>query len=295
MYDFNNLYEPKSLKEALELKAKYPKALLLAGGSDILIKLRDGKFVGSDIISIYMLDEMRGIELEEDGTIVVRPLTSFTDVAESPILKKHLPVLSEAVEHIGAVQVRNIGTIGGNICNGVTSADSASTLKAYDATLKIQSVNGTRILPYLDFNIAPGKVDLKEDEILTEIRIAKSSYENCYGHYIKYAKRKAMDIATLGCSVNVKLTDDKKKIEQLRIAFGVAAPTPIRSFSAEEGTKNHLLNEKLIEHIKEGSLKDVMPRTSWRASKEFRLHLVQELAARATLKAIQRAGGSIDE
>ncbi|NLA93579.1 MAG: xanthine dehydrogenase FAD-binding subunit XdhB, partial [Spirochaetales bacterium] len=198
MYDFNKLYEATSLEEALKLKGEHPEALILAGGSDILIKLREGKYVGCDLISIFTLDELRGIELLDDGTIVIKPLTSFTDVVESPILRQHLPVLCEAVEQIGAPQVRNIGTIGGNICNGVTSADSATTLKAYDAMLTIKSAKGERVLPYLDFNLGPGKVDLKEDEILTAITIPKESYTNTYGHYIKYAKRKAMDIATLG-------------------------------------------------------------------------------------------------
>src|SRR5690554_2882817 len=147
MYDFNKLYEATSLKEALELKAEHREALILAGGSDILIKLREGKYVGCDLISIYALDELRGIELLDDGTIVIKPLTSFTDVVESPILRQHLPVLCEAVEQIGAPQVRNIGTIGGNICNGVTSADSATTLKAYDALLTIRSAKGQRGLP----------------------------------------------------------------------------------------------------------------------------------------------------
>ncbi len=294
MYDFNKLYEASSLQEALELKSKHPEALLLAGGSDILIKLREGKYAGCDLISIYTLDELRGVELEEDGTLVIKPLTSFTDVAENPILREFVPTLSEAVEQIGAPQVRNIGTIGGNICNGVTSADSATTLKAYDAVLVLQSVRGERLLPYLDFNIAPNKVDLKEDEILIAIKIPKESYENTYGHYIKYAKRKAMDIATLGCSANVKLSSDKAIVESLRIAFGVAAPIPVRGVTAEKAASGQPINAELISLIKESVLQDVAPRDSWRASKEFRLHLIQELAARAVTSAIEKAGGAIN-
>ncbi|HHU88033.1 MAG: xanthine dehydrogenase subunit XdhB [Sphaerochaetaceae bacterium] len=295
MYDFNALYEANTLQEALELKATYPHALLLAGGSDILIKLRDGKYTGCDLISIYTLDELRGVELLDDGTIVIKPLTSFTDVAQNPILLKYVPTLCEAVEQIGAPQVRNIGTIGGNICNGVTSADSATTLKAYDAMLVIESQKGKRILPYLEFNLGPGKVDLKEDEILTAITISKESYNATYGHYIKYAKRKAMDIATLGCSVNVTLSGDKSKIERLRIAFGVAAPIPVRGINTEKETQGHPVNAELLNLIRERVLDDVTPRDSWRASKEFRLHLIQELAVRATREAIIKGGGSIDD
>ncbi len=294
MYDFKNLYEPNSIREALELRKEHPKALILAGGSDIFIKIREGKLAGCDLISIFALDELRGICIEEDGSILIRPLSSFTDVVMHPIIKEHIPVLGEAVEQIGGPQIRNIGTIGGNICNGVTSADSAGTLKAYDAILEIASLDGTRELPFKDFNIKPGVVDLKEGEILTGIRIPKESYENTYGHFIKYAMRKAMDIATLSCSVNVKLTSDTQKIERIRIAFGVAAPIPIRSTTAEKSATGHPLDNKLLEKIAAGALQDVMPRTSWRASKEFRLHLVEELVKRATTISIEKAGGKIN-
>jgi xanthine dehydrogenase FAD-binding subunit len=294
MYDFNTLYEAKSVEEALTLKKEHPQALFLAGGSDILISIREGKLAGCDLISIYGLDELRGVCMEEDGTLLIRPLTSFTNVTMNPLIKKHVPVLGEAVDQVGGPQIRNIGTIGGNICNGVTSADAASTLKAYDAILELTSLEGVRILPYADFNLKPGKVDLREGELLTGIRIKEESWKNTYGHYIKYSMRKAMDIATLGCSVNVRLTEDKKNIDRLRVAFGVAAPTPIRAVTAEAKAQGHALDAELLTLVSEGSLSDVLPRTSWRASKEFRLHLVQELSQRATIVSIEKAGGKIN-
>jgi xanthine dehydrogenase FAD-binding subunit len=294
MYDFNTLYEAKSVEEALNLKKEHPQALFLAGGSDILISIREGKLAGCDLISIYGLDELRGVCMEEDGTLLIRPLTSFTNITMHPLIKKHVPVLGEAVDQVGGPQIRNIGTIGGNICNGVTSADAASTLKAYDAILELTSLEGVRILPYAEFNLKPGKVDLREGELLTGIRIKEESWKNTYGHYIKYSMRKAMDIATLGCSVNVRLTEDKKNIDRLRVAFGVAAPTPIRAVTAEAKAQGHALDAELLTLVSEGSLSDVLPRTSWRASKEFRLHLVQELSQRATIVSIEKAGGTIN-
>lgn len=294
MYDFNTLYEPNTVEEALALKKAHPEALLLAGGSDILIKLREGKLAGCDLISIYMLDELRGVYIQDNGELIIRPLTSFTGITIHPLIKQHVPVLGDAVDQIGGPQIRNIGTIGGNICNGVTSADSATTLKAYDAILELSSADGVRNLPYAEFNLGPGKVDLKPEEILTAIRIPKESWDQTYGHYIKYAKRKAMDIATLGCSVNVKLTNDKKHIERLRIAFGVAAPTPIRAVTAEKAANGHAVDADLLDIITANVGADVKPRTSWRASKEFRLHLVKELARRATVASIEKAGGKIN-
>ncbi|MGD9928172.1 MAG: FAD binding domain-containing protein, partial [Sphaerochaeta sp.] len=140
MYNFNKLYEPTSVEEALRLRKEHPEALILAGGSDILIKIREGKLAGCDLINIYMLEDLRGICLEDDGSVLIRPLTSFTDVSMHPVIREHVPVLGDAVDQIGGPQIRNIGTIGGNICNGVTSADSATTLKAYDAVLELTSL-----------------------------------------------------------------------------------------------------------------------------------------------------------
>lgn len=294
MYDFNTLYEASSVEDALRLKKEHPQALFLAGGSDILIGIREGKLAGCDLISIYGLDDLRGICMEDDGTLLIRPLTSFTNITMHPLIKEHLPVLGEAVDQIGGPQIRNIGTIGGNICNGVTSADSASTLKAYDAVLELSSLEGVRTLPYADFNLGAGKVDLRNGEMLTGIRIKKESYESTYGNYIKYSMRRAMDIATLACSVNVRLTEDKKRIDRLRIAYGVAGPTPLRAFTAEKSAQGHLLDEELLSLVSEGALADVMPRSSWRASKEFRLHLVEELSRRATIASIEKAGGKIN-
>ena len=132
---------------------------------------------------------------------------------------------------VGGPQIRNIGTIGGNTCNGVTSADSASTLHAWEAIVELTGKNGVRRLPIKDFYLRAGKVDIRaeEGEIQTAILIPKVSYENCFGHYIKYAMRNAMDIATTGCSVNVVLSEDKKTIVRARIAYGVAGPVPMRA------------------------------------------------------------------
>ncbi len=291
MYDFNNIYQPKTVKEALEMKKAHPEALLLAGGSDILIQCREGRLAGRDVISIYTLDELRGICMEDDGTILIRPMTSFSHITNNPLIKKYIPTLGDAVDQIGGPQIRNIGTIGGNICNGVTSADSATTLKTYDAILEIASVDGIRVLPYADFSKGPGRVDLREGEMLTGIRIKKDSYENTFGKYIKYSMRRAMDIATLGCSINVRLTEDKKKVDRVRIAFGVAGPVPLRALSAEESLKGQSISEKLLEDAAQAVMEDVNPRNSWRASKDFRIQLIKELTRRALRSSIEQAGG----
>ncbi len=293
MYDMKALYEAQSVEDAVKLLTEHPEAVIIAGGSDVLIKMREGKLAGCELVSIYGLDELRGISLEDDGTIRIRPLTSFSHITKNKIIQKYINVLGEAVDMVGGPQIRNIGTIGGNTCNGVTSADSASTLHAYDALMEITGPEGVRVEPIKEFYISAGKVDLKHNEVLTSILIKKESYEGYFGHYIKYAMRNAMDIATTGCSANVKLSADKKTFEDVRIAYGVAAPVPVRAASAEEFLRGKAVTEENIKEFAKLTLNDVNPRTSWRASKELRLHIIEELSLRAVKEAVKLAGGEL--
>ena len=291
MYDMKSLYEAETVQDAIRLLQEHPEAQIIAGGSDVLVQMREGKRAGAELVSIYGLDDLRGVTLEEDGTLRIGSLTSFSHITQDPLIQKYIPVLGEAVDMVGGPQIRNIGTIGGNTCNGVTSADSASTLFAWDAVIELTGPEGVRRIPIRDFYIKAGKVDLQPGEIQTGILIRKESYEGYAGHYIKYAMRNAMDIATLGCSVNVKLTADKKRFEDIRIAYGVAGPVPMRAVHAEEAGRGLEVTDENIEKIGDTVLQDVTPRDSWRASKAFREHISKVLCKRALKEAVKRATG----
>lgn len=295
MYDIKALYEAESVAHAIQLLMEHPEAQIIAGGSDVLVQMREGKRAGKELVSIYMIDEMRGICFEDDGAIRIGSLTSFSHITNDPIIKKYINVLGKAVDMVGGPQIRNIGTIGGNTCNGVTSADSASTLHAWDAIVEITGPQGVRRIPIHDFYIKAGTVDLRPGELQTAIIIPKKAYEGYYGHYIKYAMRNAMDIATTGCSVNVKLSEDKKIIEDVRIAYGVAGPVPMRAPSAEAKGKGVAVNRANVKAIAAAVLEDINPRNSWRASKEFRQHIAVVLAERALIESIRLGGGEINE
>ncbi|MFV0352723.1 MAG: xanthine dehydrogenase subunit XdhB [Oscillospiraceae bacterium] len=293
MYDIEALYEAGSVEEAIALRGQHPNALVIAGGSDVLVQIREGRHAGCELVSLQKVNELRGVVLEENGALCIGPLTSFSHITKDPIIQKYVPVLGEAVDTAGGPQLRNIATIGGNICNGVTSADSASTLVAWEAEVEYTGPEGKRYLPITQHYIKAGVVALQPGEILTAIRIHKQSHENCYGHYIKYAMRNAMDIATLGCSVNVRLSADKKTVERMRIAYGVAGPVPMRAPSAEAAANGQPVSLQTVEKAAKAALQDVNPRTSWRATKEVRLQLVEELARRAFIKSIELAGGAV--
>ena len=291
MYDMKAFYEAESVQDAVRLRLEHPEAQIIAGGTDVLVQMREGKRAGKELISIYGIDSMRGVSLDAEENIRIGSLTSFSHITRDPIIQKYINVLGEAVDTIGGPQIRNAGTIGGNTCNGVTSADSASTLMAWDAIVELTGQNGVRLLPIQEFYLSAGKVDLRPDEIQTAILIPKSSYENCFGHYIKYAMRNAMDIATTGCSVNVVLSGDQKTIQRSRIAYGVAGPVPMRAPSAEEAAKGRPLTEETVEVFAKAVLQDIHPRDSWRASKDFREHIAVEMAKRCLIESCKRAGG----
>ena len=293
MYDMKALYQAQSVSDAVALRVAHPEAQIIAGGSDVLVQMREGKRAGVELISIQRLDELRGVCLEADGTLRIGSLTSFSHITRDPLIQKYINVLGEAVDQVGGPQIRNIGTIGGNTCNGVTSADSASTLHAWDAIVELTGPNGVRRQPIHDFYIRAGKVDIREGEIQTAILIPKESYENTFGHYIKYAMRNAMDIATLGTSVNVRLSADKKTVERARVAFGVAGPVPLRAKTAEAMAAGKPVSMELAEAFSQAVKEDINPRDSWRAAKDFRMHIAVESAKRAFIESVKLAGGEL--
>ena len=295
MYDIKALYEAGSVEEAVRLLLEHPQAQIIAGGSDVLVQIREGRRAGAELVSIYGIDAMRGVCYDDEGAIRIGSLTSFSHIAASPIIKEKIPVLGEAVSLVGGPQIRNIGTIGGNTCNGVTSADSASTLFAWDAVVELTGPQGIRRLPIQQFYIKAGKVDLRPGEVQTAIIIPKAAYEGYHGNYIKYAMREAMDIANLGCSVNVALSEDKTAIKDARIAYGVAGPIPMRAPSAEAAAKGMPVCKGTADAFARAVLQDIHPRDSWRAAKAFREHIAVEIARRAFMKSIELAGGELGE
>ena len=293
MYDMKALYEANTVEEAVSLRVEHPDAQIIAGGSDVLVQMREGKRAGAELISIYGIDALRGVSMEPDGTLHIGSLTSFSHITRDPLIQKYINVLGEAVDQVGGPQIRNIGTIGGNTCNGVTSADSASTLFAWDAVIELTGPEGARRVPIQEFYIRAGKVDIRPGEIQTGVLIPKASYEGTFGHYIKYSMRNAMDIATLGTSVNVRLSADKKTVERARVAFGVAGPIPLRAETAEKLAAGQPVSAELAESFSQAVKEDINPRDSWRASRDFRLHIAVESAKRAFIESVKLAGGAL--
>ena len=293
MYDIESLYSATSVDDAIRALSEDSESIVVAGGTDVLVKIREGKFAGAHLVSIHELhDELDGVSLGEDGTVEIGPITWFHHVTTSKVIQDTVPVLGEACDTPGGPQLRVSGTIGGNVCNAATSADSASTLYAYGALLDVKGPEGARTIPIEEWYAGPGRSTKKRDEILVKIRIPKSHYEGFTGYYFKYGKRRALEIATMGCCCLVKLSADKKTVEDIRLAFGVAGPTPMRALSTEEALRGMPVAEA-VEKIGELAAGDTNPRDSWRASKEFRLQLIKEMSKRSFAEAARRGGAEL--
>lgn len=295
MFDIKSYYEAGTVAAAIAALSADPGSEVISGGTDVLIRVREGKDAGMGLVSIHNIPRLKEIELQKDGTIIIGAAASFSHITNNEIIKKYINMLGEAVDQVGGPQVRNTATIGGNICNGATSADSASTMCTLNAIIVLEGPEGAREVPITDFYTGPGRTVRKQNEICTAFKIRRADYENWEGCYIKYGKRNAMEIATLGCAVRVRLSADKQRIDDVRLAYGVAAPTPVRCLEAEEALSGMEVKDPQIYSIfAEKALLCVKPRSSWRASKEFRLQLIKELSQRALRQSIILAGGKAD-
>jgi xanthine dehydrogenase FAD-binding subunit len=289
VFSISSHLAPTSLQEAVQLLVSRPDLKLVAGGTDVLIRIHSGALEQVALLSLGRIPELRRIALEDDRTISIGAMATFSALFGDETIRRHLPFLAEAAISLGGPQIRNVATIGGNLCNGAVSADSAPMLLALNARLQIEGREGRRIAAMGEFYAGPGKVHLAAGEILTRILISPSDYEGMGGCYIKHSVRKAMDIANLGVAALCRLKDGA--FDDLRIALGVAAPVPIRCQEAELHAAGRPASPELIEEIGRLAVRSSKARDSWRASKAYREHLIEVLTARAVTTAAQRTMG----
>jgi xanthine dehydrogenase FAD-binding subunit len=292
MYFVEKLHRPSGLAEALDILAKGDRIIPMAGGTDILVELRKSRAKGVRLMSLSGLPELRGISEDAEGNIVIGAGSTFAEIGEDARIAAKVPMLRTAALSLGGPQTRNVATIGGNICNGATSADAAPSLFALDAVLELANAGEVRSVPITSFYAGPGKVNKAPDELLTRIILPIGQKQIWAGYYIKMSTRKAMDISMLGSAAVCELAADGS-IKTASIALGTAAPTPIRCPEAEAILNGKRLTESLLKEAGRKAAASSNPRSSWRASEAYRRELVEELSARAFRRAFEAAGGKM--
>jgi CO/xanthine dehydrogenase FAD-binding subunit len=247
-----------------------------AGGTDLMVLMEAGKLSDRNYLNIWNLEELRGIEINDDG-VSLGALTTYSDVQSNAVLREEFPMLCQAASETGGLAIQNRGTIGGNIVNASPAADSPPALLAYDATLELVASNATRRIAYRDFHRGYKQMDLRPDELLSRIHLPRSGVKMVQ-YYRKVGTRRAQAISKV-CFAAVGRVDERR-ITEIRIALGSVAPIPLRCVKTEDALKNQELNEATIERAKKHLESEIVPIDDIRSTKNYRtrvsLNLLQD-------------------
>ncbi|MEA3423722.1 MAG: xanthine dehydrogenase family protein subunit M [Bacillota bacterium] len=258
-------FKPDSLEEASELLSKFNNALIINGGTDMVIRLRNELVEPEALIDIKNIPGLRDIS-EDGNSVTVGSCVTMNEMAHHPLVIDSFKLLCDAVHYVGSGQVRNLATMTGNICNASPLADTATPLLVYEAKVLAYSANGKREISICDFFKGVRRTALEKGEVVTGIKIPKYTEEK--GLFKKVSRRKEVDLSTVCASV-ADLDGN------IRIAFGSVAPIPLRARKTEEFLKNNELTDEVIKEAGKIARTEVSPIDDIRASKEYRLDMVE--------------------
>jgi aerobic carbon-monoxide dehydrogenase medium subunit len=281
-FDF---YQPATLAEASRLlKDNGPGGRFLAGGTDLVIALKEKGLLPKYLVDLKRVPGLTGIRENGDGSITIGALTTMREIEISSLITNRFPFLAQSAAEVGSIQIRNRATIGGNMANATPSADTAPPLIALNATAKITGLNGERTVTLEEFFKGPGQTVMSAEEVLSEINIPKS-HPRLVGEYIKFSPREMMDLAYVGIAVAYHLGDDDRKCHGVRIVLGAVAPTPLRAKHAESALEGQNLTEALAEKVGQIAAEEAKPISDVRSSADYRRAMVGAMTTRAILNA----------
>jgi len=285
-FDYQKVY---SLQDALDAaSASKGGSVFMAGGTDLLVQIKEGKIRPQCVIDVKGVHEIDGLAISGDE-FSIGALTCIRTLETSPSALEKIPLLAQAAAKLGSVQVRHRATIGGNLCNASPSAETAPALLALDAQAEICGKTGTRLVELGKFFLGPGATVLGDGEMLTRLKIPLT--RNRQGSvYYKVSARKAMDLAFVGVAVLLELDGDDR-ISKARIALGAVAPTPIRVPSAEKLLEGRVLSLEAARESAELAAQSCKPISDLRASAEYRREMVRELCQKGLFATYHQAKG----
>jgi len=302
--------KPKTLSEAFDLLKQHGrKAMLIAGGTDVIVMAKQKKVSPDVLISLREIPELDHIQY--NGNLSLGALVTHRDIEKSELIREQFSALTDAADVLGSIQIRNVATIGGNVCTAAPSADMAAPLLVLGAQLKVQSAKSERTIPIDQFFTGPGKTVLAHGEILTGIEIPKL-LPNTGSAYWKHQRRQALDLPILGVAVLLSLDKgtftchdllcttspisavlhsletEELVCEEIRIALGVAAPTPIRTKRAEDLLRGKKISDELLEQVALAAADESRPRDSLRGEAWYRSDMIKVSVKRMTMRCIER-------
>lgn len=283
-YDY---LKPTTLQQALSLLEAYQgKAKIVAGGTDVMVWMKTKWGVPEALISLKHIPELNHIS--ENGSFRIGSATTLASIQKHPALREAFPVLIDAVNNIGSVQIRNVGTMGGNICNAAPSADTGVALLTLGAAVKIAGTKGERTVALEDFFVGPNQTILTPEEIVSEFILPRPQ-PHTGGAYWKHTRRKALQLPLVGIGVTLSFEEDLLTCKEVKIALGVAAPTPMRAREAEHVLRGKPVDEARLMEAGETAAKESRVRDTVRCSAWYRREMIRVYVKRMGMLAWERA------
>jgi carbon-monoxide dehydrogenase medium subunit len=302
--------KPKSLEEALSLLNQHgKKAALIAGGTDVIVMMKQKTMSPGVLISLQGIPGLD--QIRYDGTLRIGAMVTHRALEKSDLIRKEFSALADAVDALGSIQIRNIATIGGNVCTAAPSADTSTPLLVLGAQVKIKSLKEEKTVSIEEFFMGPGETILKKGEIVTEFIIPKT-LPNTGSAYWKHQRRLALDLPILGVSALLTLDkstvscsdmlctaspissilhtmeQDELRCKDVKIALGVAAPVPVRATKAENLLRGEKISDELLEEVAETAAKEAQPRDTIRGEAWYRRDMIKVLVKRMAMRSIER-------
>lgn len=277
-------HRPQSLKYAFELMEQSSgKARYIAGGTDLMVRIKQGLSQPEILISLRHIQELQGIELQ-GGNLVIKSMTLLRDIETNPLIQEHVPVLQQAAASLANVQIRNVATLGGNLVNASPAGDTIPPLLVLESELVLTGPQGERTIPVRDFFVGPGQTCLNPDEILQAVVISCEQGQRLSA-FVK-AGRTAKDLAVVNAAALLRM--DGGICQVCRLAVGAVAPTVLRLEQAEDIIHGQNIRPELLDSVKDVVTKKVHPMSAIRSSDTYR----RELAGALVKKSLQQAVGS---
>ncbi|MDI6755421.1 MAG: xanthine dehydrogenase family protein subunit M [Thermodesulfobacteriota bacterium] len=276
---------PDSLKDVLQLMRKDGEKLkVIAGGTDLLVQMKDKLITPEKVVNLLNVPELSGVEKNGKG-LRVGALTKHAVLESAPEVKEGWRILADAAHKVGSPQIRNLGTIGGNLCNASPAADTAPALLVLEAEAILVSQRGERRILLDSFFAGPGMTVMEKDEILKEIFLLEVP-ANSLGAYLKLGRRKSLDLALVSVAVLLTMDSGSGICQRARVALGAVSPVPMRAKETEKFLEGKELKESLIREAGEVAQKEFRPISDIRATAEYRREMVKVLAERAIKKSL---------
>jgi len=270
-------FAPHTLKEAIEILQNYENACVMAGGTDLLLRLRKGEVKSEAVVGLKNINGLNHIAYTKNKGLTIGATALLVDVANNKMIQKHYPGIATAARKTANVQIRNMGTVIGNLCNASPSADNAPMLLVLDGLLNIIGPDGKRQLPLKDFFKGPGITSLSKGEIVESIDVPPPQPKTGTS-YLSLSARGQVDCTAVG--VAVKLTMDGNSCKDARVAVSACGPTPLMVPEAEECLRGNSLSETLLDQVAKITVEKTRPINDLRASASYRLAIVEVLVKR---------------